>query len=39
MNPEFNLVRAKAQLVLFWDRMVHMEDGKRIIAECTEKLY
>ena len=35
--PEQNLRRAQAQLVLFEDMMVHMEDMKRIICEATQK--
>lgn len=32
--PEHNLVRARAQLALFQDMMLHMEDMRRIIREC-----
>lgn len=32
--PEHNLVRARAQLALFRDMMLHMEDMKAIIEEC-----
>ena len=35
--PEQNLRRAQAQLVLFQDMMLHMEDMKRIIREAAEK--
>jgi len=35
--PEQNLRRAQAQLALFRDMMLHMEDMKRIIREETEK--
>lgn len=33
--PEHNFVRAKAQLALFEDMMLHMDGMKRIIAECA----
>ena len=34
--PEHNLVRAKAQLALFRDMMLHMDDMQRIIADCRK---
>ena len=34
--PEHNLVRAKAQLALFRDMMLHMDDMQAIIAECCK---
>lgn len=34
--PEHNFVRARAQLALFEDMMLHMDDMRRIIAECGE---
>lgn len=33
--PEHNLVRAKAQLALFQDMMLHMEDMRRIVKDLT----
>ena len=35
--PEHNLVRAQAQLALFRDMMLHLEDMKQIIREASEK--
>ncbi len=35
--PEHNLTRAKAQLALFQDMILHMDDMKNIIREATEK--
>ena len=35
--PEQNLRRAQAQLTLFQDMMLHMDDMRRIIAEVTAK--
>ncbi len=35
--PEHNLVRARAQLALYRDMMLHMEDMRRIIGECAGK--
>ena len=34
--PEHNLVRAKAQLALFRDMMLHMDDMRQIIADCRK---
>ena len=34
--PEHNLVRAKAQLALFRDMMLHMDDMQAIIADCCK---
>ena len=34
--PEHNLVRARAQLALFRDMMLHMDDMQAIIADCCK---
>ena len=34
--PEHNLVRAKAQLALFKDMMLHMEDMQNIVKELSQ---
>ncbi len=35
--PAHNLVRARAQLALYRDMMLHMDDMQRIIRECLER--
>ncbi len=35
--PEHNLVRARSQLALFQDMMLHMDEMKEIISECSGK--